>query len=123
MASLAEGLSLKFYLMVLSLHLSNSYKWIVATILNSTNMEHAYPLQKILLHTELPMRFLRAGTESYLLCTPCLVQGLLLNGYHINVGSGTFLVAQWLKHRASSAGGLVLSLVGELRIHVLCSTV
>ena len=89
--------------------------------------QHKYrtclPLQKILLHTELPMRFLRAGTESYLLCTPCLVQGLLLNGYHINVGSGTFLVAQWLRHRASSAGGLVLSLVRELRIHMLYSMV
>ena len=38
-ASLAQGLSLKFYLMVLSLHLSNSYKWIVATILNSTKIQ------------------------------------------------------------------------------------
>ena len=105
MASLAEGLSLRFYVMVLGLHLRNSYKWIVATMLKSSNIEHAPPLQNILLHTELPMRFLRAGTESYLLCTLCLVQGLSLNGYHINVGSGTSLLAQWLRHRASNAGG------------------
>ena len=105
MASLAEGLSLRFYIMVFGLHLRNSYKWIVATILKSSNMEHAPPLQNILLHTELPMRFLRAGMESYLLCTVCLVQGLLLNGHHINVGSGTSLVAQWLRHCASNAGG------------------
>ena len=82
-------------------------------------MEHAPPLQNILLHTELPMRFLRAGMESYLLCTVCLVQGLLLNGHHINVGSGTSLVAQWLRHCASNAGAQVLSLVGELRIHMI----